>query len=242
MCECIIHRVFTGGLQSDLTCTRCGTVSTTIEPFRDISVDIKYVCVFKLDIHRLFLNASLLPLYIRPRDGPLSPSTPPSAESLRSAGVTSAVSRPPHSGDAGTQADPAHTASAAATATTTAPPELDPTPLGAGSAAQSAAAQGTPVTPSAVRHGEPVTPKVHFMFSDVDCCRVFIFATLSQMLLRHLSALQADASTITLGDCLRRFTRVIIYHPLCSCLPICFVSLSQDLARLATVVLAFVLF
>jgi len=40
-CECIIHRVFTGALQSDVTCSACETVSTTIDPFWDVSLDIR---------------------------------------------------------------------------------------------------------------------------------------------------------------------------------------------------------
>lgn len=36
----IIQQIFTGALQSDVTCT-CGAVSTTIDPFWDISLDIR---------------------------------------------------------------------------------------------------------------------------------------------------------------------------------------------------------
>ncbi|KNC84947.1 hypothetical protein, variant [Sphaeroforma arctica JP610] len=39
-CKCIIHRIFTGAIQSDLRCLSCGTVSATIEPFWDISLDL----------------------------------------------------------------------------------------------------------------------------------------------------------------------------------------------------------
>eukprot|EP00053_Salpingoeca_punica_P019324 m.194640 g.194640 ORF g.194640 m.194640 type:complete len:588 (-) comp17621_c1_seq1:37-1800(-) len=39
-CTCIIHRIFTGGLQSDVTCASCKSVSTTVDPFWDISLDI----------------------------------------------------------------------------------------------------------------------------------------------------------------------------------------------------------
>ncbi|KJE95416.1 ubiquitin carboxyl-terminal hydrolase [Capsaspora owczarzaki ATCC 30864] len=41
-CHCIIHRVFTGALQSDLTCLRCGSVSSTVDPFWDISLDLRH--------------------------------------------------------------------------------------------------------------------------------------------------------------------------------------------------------
>eukprot|EP01134_Creolimax_fragrantissima_P008488 CFRG8488T1 len=39
-CKCIIHRIFTGAIQSDLQCLKCGNVSATIEPFWDISLDL----------------------------------------------------------------------------------------------------------------------------------------------------------------------------------------------------------
>ncbi|RVE55648.1 hypothetical protein OJAV_G00234070 [Oryzias javanicus] len=39
-CTCIIDRIFTGGLQSDVTCQVCHGVSTTIDPFWDISLDL----------------------------------------------------------------------------------------------------------------------------------------------------------------------------------------------------------
>jgi len=37
----MIDRIFTGRLQSDVICTFCGNVSTTVDPFSDISLDIK---------------------------------------------------------------------------------------------------------------------------------------------------------------------------------------------------------
>ncbi len=40
-CHCIIHRIFTGGMQSDVVCTACNAVSTTVDPFWDISLDIR---------------------------------------------------------------------------------------------------------------------------------------------------------------------------------------------------------
>ncbi|EJW75149.1 ubiquitin carboxyl-terminal hydrolase, partial [Wuchereria bancrofti] len=39
-CNCIIDWIFTGKLQSDLTCSICGCVSTTVDPFWDISLDV----------------------------------------------------------------------------------------------------------------------------------------------------------------------------------------------------------
>ncbi|XP_024120216.1 ubiquitin carboxyl-terminal hydrolase 22 isoform X2 [Oryzias melastigma] len=39
-CTCIIDQIFTGGLQSDVTCQVCHGVSTTIDPFWDISLDL----------------------------------------------------------------------------------------------------------------------------------------------------------------------------------------------------------
>ncbi|XP_076461606.1 ubiquitin carboxyl-terminal hydrolase 22-like [Babylonia areolata] len=39
-CNCIIDQIFTGGLQSDVTCTQCNNISTTIDPFWDISLDL----------------------------------------------------------------------------------------------------------------------------------------------------------------------------------------------------------
>eukprot|EP01135_Chromosphaera_perkinsii_P007542 Nk52_evm26s913 gene=Nk52_evmTU26s913 len=40
-CQCIIHRIFTGHLRSDLKCLGCGNISTTVDPFWDISLDLK---------------------------------------------------------------------------------------------------------------------------------------------------------------------------------------------------------
>ncbi|KAL8604508.1 hypothetical protein ACOMHN_015792 [Nucella lapillus] len=39
-CKCIVDQIFTGGLQSDVTCTRCNNVSTTIDPIWDIALDL----------------------------------------------------------------------------------------------------------------------------------------------------------------------------------------------------------
>ena len=50
-CDCIIDQIFTGGWQSDVTCQRCGGVSTTIDPFWDISLDLPGKMIF----HNFFL-------------------------------------------------------------------------------------------------------------------------------------------------------------------------------------------
>lgn len=39
-CSCIIDQIFTGRLQSDVVCQSCLNVSTTIDPFWDISLDL----------------------------------------------------------------------------------------------------------------------------------------------------------------------------------------------------------
>lgn len=39
-CACVIDQIFTGRLQSDVVCQACGGVSTTIDPFWDISLDL----------------------------------------------------------------------------------------------------------------------------------------------------------------------------------------------------------
>ncbi|KAJ3344599.1 hypothetical protein HDU91_000181, partial [Kappamyces sp. JEL0680] len=42
-CRCIIHQVFGGVLQSDVTCTSCNFVSQTLDPILDLSLEIKNV-------------------------------------------------------------------------------------------------------------------------------------------------------------------------------------------------------
>ncbi|XP_063240683.1 ubiquitin carboxyl-terminal hydrolase 22 isoform X2 [Bacillus rossius redtenbacheri] len=39
-CDCIVDKIFTGRLQSDVVCQACKGVSTTIDPFWDISLDL----------------------------------------------------------------------------------------------------------------------------------------------------------------------------------------------------------
>nr|XP_023489213.1 ubiquitin carboxyl-terminal hydrolase 27 [Equus caballus] len=43
-CNCIIDQIFTGGMQSDVTCQACHGVSTTIDPCWDISLDLPGSC------------------------------------------------------------------------------------------------------------------------------------------------------------------------------------------------------
>uniref|UniRef100_A0A0W0F2P4 Ubiquitin carboxyl-terminal hydrolase n=1 Tax=Moniliophthora roreri TaxID=221103 RepID=A0A0W0F2P4_MONRR len=40
-CNCIIHSTFSGSLQSDVTCERCGNVTSTVDPIFDISLEMK---------------------------------------------------------------------------------------------------------------------------------------------------------------------------------------------------------
>ena len=42
-CDCIVDTIFTGKLQSDVVCQSCRNVSTTIDPFWDISLDLPTV-------------------------------------------------------------------------------------------------------------------------------------------------------------------------------------------------------
>ena len=40
-CECIIHETFSGVLQSNVKCTGCHNVTTTLDPFIDISLELR---------------------------------------------------------------------------------------------------------------------------------------------------------------------------------------------------------
>lgn len=43
-CQCIAHKVFSGVLRSDVTCTTCGFTSTTYDPCLDISLNLETAC------------------------------------------------------------------------------------------------------------------------------------------------------------------------------------------------------
>lgn len=40
-CNCIVHQAFAGQLQSDVTCERCGNMTSTVDPMLDISLELK---------------------------------------------------------------------------------------------------------------------------------------------------------------------------------------------------------
>ncbi|OJA12768.1 hypothetical protein AZE42_07914 [Rhizopogon vesiculosus] len=40
-CNCIIHQTFAGQFQSDVTCEKCGNVTSTIDPMLDISLELR---------------------------------------------------------------------------------------------------------------------------------------------------------------------------------------------------------
>jgi ubiquitin carboxyl-terminal hydrolase 22/27/51 len=39
-CRCVIHQTFAGLLQSNVTCLKCGNVSSAYDPMLDISLDL----------------------------------------------------------------------------------------------------------------------------------------------------------------------------------------------------------
>ncbi|KAK9459122.1 uncharacterized protein V1516DRAFT_628900 [Lipomyces oligophaga] len=41
VCSCIVHRTFRGHLQSNITCPNCSNVTETVDPFMDLSLEIK---------------------------------------------------------------------------------------------------------------------------------------------------------------------------------------------------------
>lgn len=40
-CNCVIHQTFAGQLQSDVTCERCGNMTSTVDPMLDISLELR---------------------------------------------------------------------------------------------------------------------------------------------------------------------------------------------------------
>ncbi|KAH6637444.1 ubiquitin carboxyl-terminal hydrolase-like protein 22 [Boeremia exigua] len=40
-CECIIHKTFYGKLQSTVTCDKCNNITTALDPYMDLSLDIR---------------------------------------------------------------------------------------------------------------------------------------------------------------------------------------------------------
>jgi len=71
-CDCIIDRIFTGGLQSDVKCTQCDNISTTVDPFWDISLDLTSDVIGGLS------SSSLTTAVVTPV--PVTTSTPVSGE------------------------------------------------------------------------------------------------------------------------------------------------------------------
>lgn len=39
-CDCVVHQTFAGVLQSNVTCLKCGNVSSAYDPMLDISLDL----------------------------------------------------------------------------------------------------------------------------------------------------------------------------------------------------------
>jgi len=39
-CNCVVHSTFSGQLQSDVKCERCGNITSTVDPMMDISLEI----------------------------------------------------------------------------------------------------------------------------------------------------------------------------------------------------------
>lgn len=58
-CNCIIDQIFTGGLQSDVICQSCRNVSTTIDPFWDISLDLGSIPGHKQTANTVFLDGHM---------------------------------------------------------------------------------------------------------------------------------------------------------------------------------------
>ena len=64
-CDCIVDTIFTGKLQSDVVCQSCQGVSTTIDPFWDISLDLPTVLSTKDQVGQVSL-ADCLERFTKP--------------------------------------------------------------------------------------------------------------------------------------------------------------------------------
>ncbi|XP_028395120.1 ubiquitin carboxyl-terminal hydrolase 22-like [Dendronephthya gigantea] len=79
-CNCIIDRIFTGGLQSELKCQVCSSVSTTIDPFWDISLDLGNA--LKNGNGKAFISSAGSVPSPTPSDDYLLSCTPPESDHL----------------------------------------------------------------------------------------------------------------------------------------------------------------
>ncbi|KAG4303961.1 hypothetical protein PORY_002614 [Pneumocystis oryctolagi] len=43
-CNCVAHKTFSGILQSDVTCSSCGNITSTMDPIMDVSLELKIKC------------------------------------------------------------------------------------------------------------------------------------------------------------------------------------------------------
>nr|CAD1823153.1 unnamed protein product [Ananas comosus var. bracteatus] len=64
-CHCVAHRVFSGVLQSDVTCTICGFTSTTCDPCVDLSLNLEQSNKANNN-HRISTLVGCLDLFTRP--------------------------------------------------------------------------------------------------------------------------------------------------------------------------------
>nr|CAD7397534.1 unnamed protein product [Timema cristinae] len=79
LCNCIIDQIFTGRLQSDVVCQACKGVSTTIDPFWDISLDLGPIpkitsCTSSLDSITAPKVLPTTPTKAAPTNSPKTPS------------------------------------------------------------------------------------------------------------------------------------------------------------------------
>ncbi|KAK9767113.1 hypothetical protein K7432_003339 [Basidiobolus ranarum] len=59
-CRCIVHQTFAGVLQSDVTCQKCGNITTAYDPVLDVSLDVKATTRKKKSTRRDDVSHSLL--------------------------------------------------------------------------------------------------------------------------------------------------------------------------------------